>query len=75
MPLFGLIAPKGISAAAVDKIAKALRASIRQGEMQTRLKSMGFEPVGSTPAEFAQRIQEEVVKWTEVIRKGGIRPE
>ncbi|MEG0223810.1 MAG: tripartite tricarboxylate transporter substrate binding protein [Comamonas sp.] len=75
MPLFGLIAPKGIPAAALDKISRALRASIRQGEMQARLRSMGFEPVGSTPAEFAQRIQEEVAKWTEVIRKGGIRPE
>lgn len=75
MPLFGLVAPKGIPAAAVDKISKALRASIRQGEMQARLKTMGFEPVGSTPAEFAQRLQEETAKWTEVIRKGGIRPE
>jgi len=75
MPLFGLVAPKGIAAATVDKISKALRASIRQGEMQSRLKAMGFEPVGSTPAEFAQRIQEDTAKWTEVIRKGGIRPE
>ncbi|MET1113739.1 MAG: tripartite tricarboxylate transporter substrate binding protein [Comamonas sp.] len=75
MPLFGLVAPKGIPAAVVDKVSRVLRASIRQGEMQTRLKTMGFEPVGSTPAEFAQRIQEDTAKWTEVIRKGGIRPE
>ncbi len=74
-PLFGMVAPKGIPAAAVDRISQALRASIRGGEMQSRLKSMGFEPVGSTPAEFARRIQEEMAKWSEVIRKSGIRPE
>ena len=75
MPLFGLIAPRGVPAAVVDKVGTALRASIRQGEMQARLKTLGFEPVGSTPAEFAQRIQQDTAKWTEVIRKGGIRPE
>ncbi|WPB58328.1 tripartite tricarboxylate transporter substrate binding protein [Xylophilus sp. GOD-11R] len=75
MPFFGLVAPKGVPAAVVDKTSHALMASIRTGEMQTRLKALGFEPVGSTPAEFAARLQEEIAKWTEVIRKGKIQPE
>ncbi|MDM0058464.1 tripartite tricarboxylate transporter substrate binding protein [Variovorax fucosicus] len=74
-PLFGLIAPAGVSVAIVERLSATLRASINQGELNTRLKSMGFEPVGSTPAEFNQRIQAEVVKWTAVIRKGNIQPE
>lgn len=75
MPLFGLIAPKGVPAPIVDKLHKALRNSIRQGEMQARLQAMGFQPVGSTPEEFARRIQEEISKWTALIRKGKIQPE
>ncbi|MFZ4285343.1 Bug family tripartite tricarboxylate transporter substrate binding protein [Variovorax sp. HJSM1_2] len=75
MPLFGLVAPKGVPAAVVEKISSVLRTSIRQGEMQAKLKSMGFEPIGSTPQEFSQRITEEIAKWTEVIRKGKIQPE
>lgn len=75
MPLFGLIAPAGVPAAIVEQLSAALRQSVRQGEMHARLQAMGFEPVGSTPAEFGQRIGEEVAKWTAVIRKGNIQAE
>jgi tripartite-type tricarboxylate transporter receptor subunit TctC len=75
MPLFGLIAPAGVPAAIVEQLSAALRQSVRQGEMHTRLKAMGFEPVGSTPAEFGQRIGEEVAKWAAVVRKGNIQAE
>ncbi|MCZ2496464.1 tripartite tricarboxylate transporter substrate binding protein [Xylophilus sp. Kf1] len=73
MPFFGLIAPRGVPGTVVEKASQALMGSIRGGEMQTRLKAMGFEPVGSTPAEFAGRLQQEVAKWTEVIRTGKIQ--
>jgi tripartite-type tricarboxylate transporter receptor subunit TctC len=75
MPLFGLIAPRGIPKEAIDKISKALTKSIHDGEMRSKLLTMGFEPVGSTPQEFNKTIQEEIVKWSELIRKGKIQPE
>jgi len=74
-PFFGLIAPRGTPAGVIEKTSQALVASLRGGELQTRLRTMGFEPVGSTPEEFARRIQQEVVTWTELIRKGKIQPE
>ncbi|MDA8456921.1 tripartite tricarboxylate transporter substrate binding protein [Acidovorax sp. GBBC 3334] len=74
-PLFGLIGPKDIPAAVVEKISKVLTKSIQDGEMRTRLTAMGFTPVGSTPQAFAQRIREDVAKWAEVIRRGKIQPE
>jgi tripartite-type tricarboxylate transporter receptor subunit TctC len=40
--------------------------------MHEKLTKMGFIPVGSTPAEFGRRIQDEVRKWTEVIKRGGV---
>ncbi len=75
MPLFGLIAPAGTPAAIVEQLGAALRNAVRQGEMHGRLKTLGFEPVGSTPAEFGQRIREEVAQWAEVVRKGNIQAE
>jgi tripartite-type tricarboxylate transporter receptor subunit TctC len=75
MPLFGLVAPAGVPPAIVEQLGAALRQSIRQGEMRARLTALGFEPVGSTPAEFGQRIADEVAKWSTVIRKGNIQPE
>ncbi|WCM94751.1 tripartite tricarboxylate transporter substrate binding protein [Acidovorax sp. NCPPB 2350] len=75
MPLFGLMAPAGIPPAVVERLSKALTTSIRQGEMNAKLKSLGFDPVGSTPQEFSRRIQTEIAKWTDVIRKGKIQAE
>lgn len=74
-PLFGLIAPAGVPASIVEQVSAVLRTSVRQGEMNARLKAQGFEAVGSTPAEFARRIEAEVAKWTAVIRKGNIQAE
>ncbi|CAM3924985.1 Bug family tripartite tricarboxylate transporter substrate binding protein [Paracidovorax anthurii] len=75
MPLFGLMAPAGIPPAVVERLSKTLTTSIRQGEMNAKLKSLGFDPVGSTPQEFSRWIQTEIAKWTDVIRKGKIQAE
>lgn len=74
-PIFGLMAPAGLPPAVAETISSTLRQSIRQGEMNTKLLSMGFEPIGGTPDEFAQRIRSEVTKWSEVVRRGQIQPE
>ena len=74
-PLFGMVAPSGVSEAIIKQLASPLRESILHGEMNAQLRTMGFEPVGSTPSEFAERIRAEVSKWTDVIRKGDIKAE
>lgn len=71
-PLFGLIAPAGVPDDIIQKLSTTIAASIRSGDMHGKLTKMGFIPVGSAPAEFARRIQDEVRKWTEVIKRGGI---
>ena len=42
-------------------------------DMKERLMSLGYEPVGSTSEEFAQRITAELETWARVIRAAGIR--
>lgn len=75
MPLFGLVAPAGVPPAIVEQLSAVLRQSIAQGEMRARLTALGFEPVGSTPAAFGQRIADEAAQWAAVIRRGNIQPE
>jgi len=74
-PLFGLVAPAGVPPAIVEQLSATLRASVRTGELHGKLADQGFQPVGSTPDEFARRIRDEVAKWTDVIRRGGIKAE
>lgn len=74
-PIFGLIAPAGVNAAIIDKLSATLGQSIHSGELHQKLTGMGFDAVGSTPAEFSARIRSEVAKWKQVIERGGIKPE
>ena len=41
--------------------------AIAQPEINERLKSMAYEPVGSTPAAFEAYFKDEVVKFTNII--------
>lgn len=44
-------------------------------EVATRLRDVGYEPVGSTPAQFGAYIKAEIAKWTKVIKGAGIKAE
>lgn len=74
-PLFGLVAPAGVSADIIEKLSSTVAGSIQSGGLHTQLTDLGFNPVGSTPAEFAQRINAEIAKWSELIKRGGITVE
>jgi tripartite-type tricarboxylate transporter receptor subunit TctC len=43
--------------------------------MKARLAELGYDPVGSTPEEFAVRIKTEIATWAKVIRAANIKPE
>lgn len=74
-PLFGLVALAGVPAPIVDKLGATISAAARQGALHDKLVSLGFVPVGSTPAEFAARIDTDIAKWKGVIQRGDIKPE
>ena len=42
-------------------------------DMREKLIAQGFEPVGSSPAEFAAYIQAQIETWAKVIRAAGLR--
>lgn len=74
-PMFGLIAPAGVPADIVQRLADTLDASVREGELQKKLTGLGFQPVGSGPAAFGERIGADVAAWKAVIQQAGIRAE
>ena len=41
-------------------------------DTREKLATMGFDPVASTPEEFAQWIRTEIVRWGKVIRDANI---
>ena len=46
---------------------------MQQPEVRDRMASMGYRPVGNTPAECAAHIAAETAKWAKVIREASIK--
>jgi tripartite-type tricarboxylate transporter receptor subunit TctC len=73
-PLFGMVAPAAVPAAIVSRLSEAAARAVREGALNQRLIEIGYVPVGSGPAEFRTRIDEEVDKWTRIIQTANIKP-
>ena len=69
----GLFAPKGTPRAIVEKIAVETKRILNLPDVRERFAGLGAEPVGSTPAEFAQHVQREIAKWAVVVKQSGAK--
>jgi tripartite-type tricarboxylate transporter receptor subunit TctC len=63
-----VIAPKGTPPAIVNRVADEFRQTIAEPDAQRRIKAVGLETVGSTPAQFAAQLPDEARRWGELIR-------
>ena len=69
---FGFLAPKGTPRGPIDRLNKEIAAAVADPTVRSRFTEFGAEPVTSTPEELGKFISAEVVKWREIITKGGI---
>jgi tripartite-type tricarboxylate transporter receptor subunit TctC len=66
---FGIIAPHGVSADVVAKLNAAFVAALTDPETVKRIRALGSEPMPMTPSEFAAFIDNEITKWSKVVKK------
>src|SRR4051812_24412630 len=71
----GLLFPANTPKAVVDRMQKEVAKVLAGNETATRLRDLGYEPVGSTPQAFAAYIKAELAKWEKVIKAANIKPE
>jgi tripartite-type tricarboxylate transporter receptor subunit TctC len=71
----GLLAPAGTPAPIVRKIYAETVKALALSDVRTRFASLGLEPIGNSPEEFAQVIKEEIPKWAKVIKDSGAKPD
>ncbi len=69
---FGLLAPAGTPKAVVDKLSAETARILKVADVAERLSSLGAEPVGDTPEQFAAHIKSEIAKWAKVIRDANV---
>ena len=59
----------------VDLLSREIMAANRDPEFRTAVERIGVDPIVHTPAEFAQTIAAEAVRWRDLIREMGIKPQ
>jgi tripartite-type tricarboxylate transporter receptor subunit TctC len=69
----GLLAPKGIQPALLQRINSETAAVLQQPEIRTQLAKEGGEAVGNTPEQFSKWLKAEITKWTKIVKEAGIR--
>ncbi len=72
---YGVWGPKGMPADIVAKLQAEIVRIANSPEVKQRLAVLGFEPIGSTAAEFAKYIDDEMVKYGAIIRDAKIKTE
>ena len=71
----GLFAPRGTSAAVVNKLAAEVAAALAQPSVRQRMLDLGHEPVGGGAAELAGFAAAERRKWGPIIANAGLKAE
>jgi tripartite-type tricarboxylate transporter receptor subunit TctC len=71
----GVLVPAGTPKDIVALLNREIAKIIATPDMQARLTELGYEPVASSPEEFARRIKTEIATWASVIRAAHIKAE
>jgi len=72
---YGMLAPAGTPRDIISKLHTGVARALEHPDVRKRLMNDGAEPVGSSPEAFAAYLRAETVKWAQVIRAAGIKPE
>jgi tripartite-type tricarboxylate transporter receptor subunit TctC len=73
VPWFGLVAPSGTPKDVLDKLYGETAKALATPDIRRKFDELGLEPVGNTPAEFAELIRKETPEWARVIKDAGIK--
>ena len=72
---YGLVAPAGTPRPVVDKLNKELRAALASDEVKKQLGLDGTEITPGTPEDYADFIDKDEKKWSQLVKASGVEQE
>jgi tripartite-type tricarboxylate transporter receptor subunit TctC len=69
----GVVAPAGVPRPIVDKLNAAINKSLKSEAFLQKFEKTGDEPGGGTPEEFAETIKADSAKWSDVVKRAGVK--
>lgn len=70
---YGVWAPSATPPAIVHRLSSEIAAIVRLPQVREQFASMGAEPVGNTPEEFAVFAKAELSKWARIVKQSGAK--
>ncbi len=70
---YGFVGPAGLPTNIKNKLNELLISTLRSQAGEERMTAQGLDVVANSPKEFANFIRNETLKWTQVIKKAGLR--
>lgn len=70
---FGILAPAGMEQSLVDQLNAEFAKILASPQVKTRLATLGIDPIGGTPQQFAAMIASETIRWGGLIRDLGLK--
>jgi tripartite-type tricarboxylate transporter receptor subunit TctC len=71
----GLVVPSSTPAPIVAKLQRISANAVQDPAFREKLMERGFQPIGTTSAEFRAHVDREIEKWIKIIAAGDIKPE
>ncbi|MEO8857207.1 MAG: tripartite tricarboxylate transporter substrate binding protein [Burkholderiaceae bacterium] len=72
---YGLLAPAGTPDAIIQRLNTGIAKVLAQKDVRERFETLGVEPLGGTPQQFAATIKADTEKWAKVVEDAGIKIE
>jgi tripartite-type tricarboxylate transporter receptor subunit TctC len=69
----GYLAPAGTPAPIIQRLAQEVAKAVREPATAERLRSIGVEPLGNTPQEFADYVRKDAPVWRDAVNAAGIK--
>jgi len=70
---YGFGAPKGTSAAIIEKLNAEINAALRDAIIKSRMAELGGTALPGSPAEFAKLIADETERWGKAVKFSGVK--
>ena len=71
----GLVGPRGLPKDIVERLNKEVNESLKSKDVEKVLASDGLEPAGGSAQEFASIIKNEIGRWSQVVKRAGVKLE
>ena len=71
----GVFAPAATPANIVWRLNGDIEKLLSHPDFRGRLTALAYDPVGGSPENFARYVKSEIVRWAEIVRETGAKPE